>query len=341
MAIVFVGIDLAKNVFAVHGIDEHGKPALVRPAVPRAKLHEVIAALPPCTVAMEACSGGHHWARLFMAHGHTVRLIAPKFVTPYRMSGKRGKNDAADAAAICEAVTRPNMRFVPVKEEHQQIILTLHRTRQGFVEERTALYNRLRGLIAEFGIVLPQKVSCLRREIGAHLEDLPGYANQCVGDLLTHADRLDALIETYDRLIAQAAREDARSKRLMQLPGIGPTTASALLASLGGAHEFNNGRQVAAWIGLVPGQYSSGGKARLGRITKAGDRYLRSLLVMGARAILSGLGEKQDRFSRWARNLVERRGYWKAVVAIAAKNARLAWAVLRYGDEFRLAREVA
>ena len=341
MAIMTIGIDLAKNVFAVHGVDENGKAALIKPKVTREQLPALIAQLPPCLIGMEACTGAHHWARLFRQHGHTVRLIAPKFVTPYRMSGKRGKNDAADAAAICEAVTRPNMRFVPVKEEHQQIILTLHRTRQGFVEERTALYNRLRGLIAEFGIVLPQKVICLRREIGAHLEDLPGYANQCVGDLLTHADRLDALIETYDRLIAQAAREDARSKRLMQLPGIGPTTASALLASLGGAHEFNNGRQVAAWIGLVPGQYSSGGKARLGRITKAGDRYLRSLLVMGARAILSGLGEKQDRFSRWARNLVERRGYWKAVVAIAAKNARLAWAVLRYGDEFRLAREVA
>lgn len=341
MAIMTIGIDLAKNVFAVHGVDENGKAALIKPRVTREQLPALIAQLPPCLIGMEACTGAHHWARLFRQHGHTVRLIAPKFVTPYRMSGKRGKNDAADAAAICEAVTRPNMRFVPVKEEHQQIILTLHRTRQGFVEERTALYNRLRGLIAEFGIVLPQKVSCLRREIGAHLEDLPGYANQCVGDLLTHADRLDVLIEAYDRLIAQAAREDARSKRLMQLPGIGPTTASALLASLGGAHEFNNGRQVAAWIGLVPGQYSSGGKARLGRITKAGDRYLRSLLVMGARAILSGLGEKQDRFSRWARNLVERRGYWKAVVAIAAKNARLAWAVLRYGDDFRLARAVA
>lgn len=339
MAIMTIGIDLAKNVFAVHGVDENGKAALIKPRVTRDQLPALIAQLPPCLIGMEACTGAHHWARLFRQHGHSVKLIAPKFVTPYRMSGKRGKNDAADAAAICEAVTRPNMRFVPVKEEHQQIILTLHRTRQGFVEERTAIYNRLRGLISEFGIVLPQKVSCLRREIGLHLEDLPGYANLCVGDLLAHADRLDTLIDEYDRRIAQSARENARSKRLMQLPGIGPTTASALLASLGGAHEFNNGRQVAAWIGLVPGQYSSGGKARLGRITKAGDSYLRSLLVMGARAILSGLGDKQDRFSRWARNLVERRGYWKAVVAIAAKNARLAWASLKYGEDFRLNHE--
>ena len=321
MSIITIGIDLAKNVFAVHGVDDNGKAALVKPKVARGELAALIAQLPPCLIGMEACSGAHHWARQFRRYGHTVRLMAPKFVIPYRMSGKRGKNDAADAAAICEAVTRPNMRFVPIKEEHQQIILCLHRTRQGFIEERTALYNRLRGLIAEFGIVLPQKVACLRRDIGAHLEELPGYANQCVGDLLAHADRLDERIDDYDRAIAQAARDDERSKRLMTLPGIGPTTASALLASIGGGHDFANGRQVAAWIGLTPGQYSSGGKERLGRITKAGDSYLRSLLVMGARAVLSGLGDKQDRFSRWARGLVERRGYWRAVVAIAAKNA--------------------
>lgn len=336
MSIITVGIDLAKNVFAVHGVDDNGKAVLVKPKVARDKLLELVANLPPCVIGMEACSGAHHWARQFRAHGHTVKLMAPKFVVPYRLSGKRGKNDAADAAAICEAVTRPHMRFVPVKEEHQQIILCLHRTRNGFVEERTAVYNRLRGLIAEFGIVLPQKVTNLRRQIGEHLEDLPGYANLCVGDLLAHADVLDGRIAEYDRAIAQAAREDARSKRLMELPGIGPTTASALLASLGGGHDFANGRQVAAWIGLTPGQYSSGGVARLGRITKAGDRYLRSLLVMGARAILSGLRDKQDRFSRWARSLVERRGYWRAVVAIAAKNARLAWAVLKFGEDFRL-----
>ncbi len=322
MSIITVGIDLAKNVFAVHGVDENGKAALVKPKVPRDKLLELVAQLAPCLIGMEACSGAHHWARQFRQFGHTVKRMAPKLVTPYRMSGKRGKNDAADAAAICEAVRRPQRRFVPVKEEHQQIILCLHRTRQGFVEERTALYNRLRGLIAEFGVVLPQKVACLRREIGAHLEDLPSYANACVGDLLAHADQLDQRIEEYDRLIAQAARDDARSKRLMTLPGIGPNTANALLASIGGGHDFKNGRQVAAWIGLTPGQYSRGGKTRLGRITKAGDAYLRSLLVMGARAVLSGLGEKPDRFSRWARSLVERRGYWRAVVAIAAKNAR-------------------
>ena len=350
MNIVTVGIDLAKNVFALLGVDQSGKAVFIKPKVVRGQLLEMVANLPPCLIGMEACSGAHYWAREFSRFGHTIKLMAPKFVAPYRMSGKRGKNDAADAAAICEAVTRPHMRFVPVKDIDQQAILCLHRTRQGFIEERTALYNRLRGLISEFGIVLPQKVERLRREIGAHLEALSGWANRSVGDLLVHADRLNERIEEYapkevtleDSLaIAQAAKQDQRSRRLMQLPGIGPTTASALVASLGGGHDFKNGRQLAAWAGLVPGQYSSGGKARLGRITKAGDAYLRSLLVMGARSVLAGLGDKQDRFSRWARNLVERRGYWKAAVAIAAKNLRLAWAVLRYGDDFRRIDEAA
>ena len=336
MSIITVGIDLAKNIFAVHGVNEIGKAELDKPRVNRDQLLPLIANLPPCLIGMEACSGAHHWARLFQKHGHTVRLIAPKFVTPYRMSGKRGKNDAADAAAICEAVTRPQMRFVPIKDEHQQATLTLHRTRQGFVEERTALYNRIRGLIAEFGIVLPQKVEKLRHDICAHLEDLPGWANRCVGDMLAHADRLDERIREYDRAMNEIAREDERCKRLMKLPGIGPVSATALVSSIGQGHDFDHGRQLAAWLGLVPGQYSSGGKARLGRITKAGDGYIRSLLVLGARAVLNSLGEKQDRFSRWARSLLERRGYWRATVAIAAKNARLCWAVLKYGEDFRL-----
>lgn len=336
MSIITIGVDLAKNIFAVHGVNESGKAELVKPKVQRDQLLPLIANLPPCLIGMEACTGAHHWARLFRQHGHTVRLIAPKFVSPYRMSGKRGKNDAADAAAICEAVTRPQMRFVPVKDEHQQATLTLHRTRQGFVEERTAIYNRIRGLIAEFGIILPQKIERLRREIGPHLESLPGWANRCVVDMLNHADRLDERIHEYDQAITDIARADERSKRLMQLPGIGPTSATALQASIGTGHDFTHGRQLAAWLGLTPGQYSSGGKTRLGRITKAGDGYLRSLLVLGARAVLNSLGDKQDRFSRWARNLLERRGYWRAAVAIAAKNARLAWAVLKYGEDFRL-----
>ena len=336
MSIIAVGIDLAKNVFAVHGVDESGKARLIKPRVARGQLLPLVAQLPPCLIGMEACSGAHHWARLFQQHGHTVRLIAPKFVAPYRLSGKRGKHDAADAAAICEAVQRPAMRFVPIKDAQQQTVLCLHRTRQGFVAERTATYNRLRGLLSEFGVVLPLKIERLRHELSAHLEALPALVRVCLEDLLAHASELDAKIERYDIAICSLAREDARMRALQQLPGIGATTASALVASLGTGHDFKNGRQVAAWLGLVPGQYSSGGKTRLGRITTAGDAYLRGLLLMGARSILAGLGDKQDRFSRWVRELQARRGYWKAAVAIAAKNARLVWAVLHYGEDFRL-----
>lgn len=176
MTIVHIGIDLAKSVFAVHGVDEHGRPALMAPKVSRDKLLELMASLPPCTVGMEACSGAHHWARLFRRFGHTVRLMAPKFVIAYRLSGKRGKNDAADAAAICEAMQRPSMRFVPIKDEAQQARLTVHRVRQGFVEQRTATINRIRGLLCEFGIILPLKAATVRRRAALALEDLPGQA---------------------------------------------------------------------------------------------------------------------------------------------------------------------
>ena len=336
MNILYVGIDLAKNVFAVHGVNEAGAAELRQPKVARAKLHALIASLPPCVIGMEACSGAHHWARLFMRHGHTVRLLAPKFVVPYRLSGKRGKNDAADAAAICEAVQRPHMRFVPVKTEAQQAQLCVHRARQGFVEQRTATINRIRGLLSEFGVVLPLKAATVRREAAAVLEDLPGQANLVIGDLLSELHRLDERVAAYDRHIAQMAREDARAQQLMRLSGVGETTATALLAMIGNGHDFKHGRQLAAWLGLVPGQYSSGGKTRLGRITKAGDPYLRSLLVMGAKAMLNAAKTKTDSMSRWAMALAERRGYWRAVVAIAAKNARMAWAMLHRGEGFAM-----
>ena len=336
MGILTVGIDLAKNVFAVHAVNEAGKPELVRPAVPRGKLHELIVALPPCVIGMEACSGAHHWTRQFEAAGHTVRLVAPKFVTPYRMSGKRGKNDAADAAAICEAVQRPQMRFVPMKNLEQQSRLMVHRARQGFVQQRTATLNRIRGLLSEFGIVLPLKAATVRRRACECLEDLPGYANTVIGDLLSEVTRLDERVTQYDRHIAEMAKDDARAKRLMQLNGVGATTATCLLAMIGNGHEFECGRQFAAWLGLTPGQYSSGGKTRLGGITKAGDAYLRMLLILGARAMLASAKNKTDAVSRWAVALAERRGYWRAVVAIAAKNARMAWAVLRKGEAFAL-----
>ena len=336
MAIVFVGIDLAKNVFAVHGVNEAGKADLLKPSVPRGKLNELIAALPPCTIGMEACSGAHHWARQFQAHGHTVRLMAPKFVAPYRLSGKAGKNDAADAAAICEALQRPNMRFVPVKSTEQQGRLMVHRARQGFVVQRTATLNRIRGLLSEVGIVLPLKASTVLSQAAGLLEDLPGWVNTVIGDLLSEVHRLDERIAQYDRHIAQMAREDARAAQLMRLCGVGETTATALVATIGNAHEFRNGRQLSAWLGLAPSQHSSGGKTRLGRITKAGDAYLRCLLIMGARALLHAAKAKTDSVSRWAIALQQRRGYWRAVVAIAAKNARMAWAVLRRGEQFQM-----
>lgn len=336
MAIVTVGIDLAKNVFAVHGVDEAGKAVLVRPEVPRAKLLELIANLPACLIGMEACSGAHHWAREFAKFGHTVRLMAPKFVAPYRMSGKRGKNDAADAAAICEAVTRPTMRFVPIKSIDQQSQLFVHRARQGYVEQRTALINRIRGLLSELGIVLPLKAATVRREAHKHLEDLPGWCNTVVGDALSELTHLDVRIAQYDQYIEQAAKEDQQSKQLMQLSGIGPTTASAIVATVGKCHDFACGRQFCAWLGLVPGQYSSGGKQRLGRITKAGDPYLRTLLIMGAKAVLAAAKNKSDAVSRWAISVQERRGYWRAVVAVAAKNARMCWAILQRGEAFKM-----
>jgi len=336
MAIVTVGIDLAKNVFAVHGVDVAGKVVLQRPCVPRAKLLELVASLPPCLVGMEACSGAHHWARLFAALGHSVRLMAPKFVVPYRLSGKKGKNDAADAAAICEAVSRPSMRFVPPKSLQQQSELMVHRARQGFVAQRTATINRIRGLLSEFGIVMPQKAATVRREALLHLEDLPGWGNTVIGDLLSEVHRLDERVAQFDRHIEQIARDNAAARQLMQLPGVGATTATALVAMIGRGQEFRCGRQLAAWIGLVPGQYSSGGKQRLGRITKAGDPYLRMLLILGARSVLQTAKDKTDPVSRWAVQLAARVGYWKAVVAIAAKNARMCWAVLSRGESFRL-----
>lgn len=256
------------------------------------------------------------------------------------MSGKRGKNDAADAQAICEAVTRPNMRFVPVKTIEQQGQLMVHRARQDFVQQRTATLNRIRGLLSELGIVLPLKAAVVRREAVHHLEDLPGWANTVMGDLLSEVTRLDERIAQYDRHIQSMASQSTVAQQLMQLSGVGETTATAIVSTVGNGNDFTCGRQFCAWLGLVPGQYSSGGKQRLGRITKAGDPYLRSLLVLGARSVLALAMRKdnprQDPVSRWARGLAERRGYWRAIVAIAAKNARMCWAVLKHGEGFRL-----
>jgi transposase len=326
-----VGIDLAKNVFSVHAVDEGGA-VLFRKTVSRTRLLPMVAQWPACLIGMEACSGAHEWARRFQALGHTVRIMAARFVAPYR---KSGKNDGNDAEAICEAVQRPAMRFVPVKSAEQQAVLCLHRARQGFVEERTATINRIRGLLAEFGAVLPGRAVEVRRGAATAAEALPVLARQAIGDLLEHLHALDERIVAYDRQLEHLARDNEAASRLMSLPGVGPVTALATVASIGHAHEFSNGRQFAAWLGLVPRQWSTGGKTRLGHITKRGDAYLRTLLIMGARAALQMAARRDDKLSRWAIAIKERCGYHKAVVALAAKNARIIWAILARETSFR------
>jgi transposase len=322
--ITTVGIDLAKSVFSLHGVDASGKMVLRR-TVRRDRLVETVAALAPCLIGMEACSGAHEWGRRFERYGHTVKLMAPKFVAPYR---KSDKNDGNDAEAICEAVTRPSMRFVPVKSVEQQALLALHRVRQGFVVERTAIINRLRGLMTEFGVVLALRSVTVRRQAAQAAEALPELARGAIGDLLEQLRRLDERIEAYDKQIEAQARLSESARRLMKIRGIGATTALAIVATVGNAREFKNGRQFAAWIGLVPGQYSTGGKPRLGHISKRGDAYLRNLLVQGARSVLQTASQHSDRLSRWALELQARRGYYRTLVAIANKNARIAWALL-------------
>ena len=331
--ITTVGIDLAKNVFSIHGIDEQGTVVLRR-TLTRGQLTEAVAQWPSCVIGMEACSGAHEWARRFQALGHTVRIMAPRFVAPYR---KSGKNDGNDAEAICEAVQRPNMRFVPVKSAEQQAVLSLHRVRQGFVEERTATINRIRALLCEFGMVLAHDARVVRRAATAAAEHIPALARRAVEDLRDHLRVLDERIAAYDKELEHQARSNEAAVRLMGIAGVGPITALATVASVGPAHEFANGRQFAAWLGLVPRQWSTGGKTRLGRITKRGDPYLRNLLVMGARAVLQMAARRTDKMSRWALALKERRGYHRAAVAIAAKNARIIWALLAHGSCFKAA----
>src|SRR5438876_1426527 len=319
-----VAIDLAKNVFSLHGVDAAGRTVLRR-TVRRDRLVETVASLSPCLIGMEACSGAHEWGRRFQQHGHTVKLMAPKFVAPYR---KSGKNDGNDAEAICEAVTRPSMRFVPVKSVEQQALLAIHRVRQGFVVERTAIINRLRGVLCEFGVVLPLRSVTVRRQAAQAAENRPGLARRAIGDLLDELRSLDERIGGYDREIEAQAKLCEPAQRLMKIRGIRPTTALAIVATVGNAREFKNGRQFAAWIGLTPSQYSTGGKPRLGHISKRGDAYLRNLLVQGARSVLNSASAHQDRMSRWILELQPRRGYYRTLVAIANKNARIAWALL-------------
>jgi transposase len=335
MKITTVGIDLAKSVFSIHGVDGCGKSALNR-QVRRDQLLEVIAKLEPCLVGMEACSGAHHFARALGRLGHQPRIMAPQFVQPYR---KSQKNDGNDAEAICEAVARPNMRFVAIKSEEQQALLVVHRVRKALVDERTGYINALRGMLCEFGIVLPKGRYQLRARLPQVLLDekgrLPALAREVLRDVAQRIGELDQHILAYDRRIEALVRHSEAAKRLLKIPGIGPISASALVASVGDARMFSNGRQFAAWLGLVPKQYSTGGKTRLGRISKRGDVYLRTLLIHGTRAVLCASKQQPTRLSEWVQQLRARRGLKKAAVALAAKNARIAWALLARGEDYR------
>ena len=335
MKIMRIGIDLAKNVFQIHGVDKQ-EQVVLRKQLRRKQMLTFFAQLPPCLIGMESCGGSHYWARELRKLGHDARLIAPQFVKPYR---RNDKNDSNDAEAICEAVGRPNMRFVPIKDEEQQAVLTLHRARQLLVRERTALVNHARGLLAEFGIVVGQGPARLRAALPRVLEDadngLPPLAREVFSDLYERLVEMEQRIADYDRKVEQLAREDEVACRLMQVEGIGPLTATALVASVGDARMFKNGRQFAAWLGLVPRQFSSGGKSRHGRITKRGDVYLRTLLIHGARAVMRFMARRDDARSRWVLSLKERRGFNKAAVALAAKNARVLWALMANGGEYR------
>jgi transposase len=330
MKITTVGIDLAKNLVQVHGVDDRGK-AVLRKQLKRNQVLPLFANLTPCLIGMEACCSAHYWARQLQKLGHMVKLMAPQFVKPYV---KTNKNDVADAEAICEAVSRPTMRFVPIKNGEQQAILALHRARQGFVRARTAQANQIRGLLAEYGIIIPQGICHIGKRLPAILEDgendLPGLFRQLLERLGSHLKELDQQVSDLDLQIQLWHRQHEDSCRLAQIPGIGPITASALVASIGDARSFENGRQLAAWMGLVPRQHSTGGKTALFGISKRGDGYLRTLLVHGARSVLRVCENKPNYAGSWLAGVMKRRHPNVAAVALANKNARIVWALLRH-----------
>ena len=334
MKVTTIGIDLAKNVFQVHGADGRGKSVLKK-ALKRAQMLPFFANLTPCLIGMEACGSAHYWARKLEALGHTVKLMAPQFVKPYV---KTNKNDAADAEAICEAVTRPTMRFVPVKTVEQQAVLSLHRARQGFVKARTAQANQIRGLLAEYGLVIPQGIGHIAKNLPEILEDgengLPGAFRQLIDRLGAYLKELDRQVHELEAQIQVWHRANPTSLKLAKIPGVGPLTASAMVATVGDATNFTNGRQLTAWIGIVPRQHSSGGKQTLLGISKRGDSYLRTLLIHGARAVIRLAKNKPGYGGSWLAGILQRRHKNVAAVALASKNARIAWALLAKDREY-------
>lgn len=333
MKITAIGLDLAKNVFQVHCVNAQGK-VVQRKQIKRDKLAEFFVRLEPCLIGMEACGSAHFWARKLQKMGHTVRLIAPQFVKPYV---KTNKTDAADAEAICEAVQRPNMRFVPIKSVEQQAILAVHRARQRFVKERTAQGNQIRGLLAEFGIVIPLGLASVIQRTPTLLEEaeeeLPVIFKDLIVELLLNLKELDRMVQQLALVIQRWHASCAESQRLAEIPGIGPISATALVASIGDVRHFKNGRQLAAWMGLVPKQHSTGGRPNLLGISKRGDTYLRTLLIHGARAVVRHAASKVK--DDWLHRLMGRRNANVVSVALANKNARIVWALLTHSRQFQ------
>lgn len=329
-----IGVDLAKSVFQVHGVDTRGKSVLKK-VLKRAQMLPFFANLTPSLIGMEACGSAHYWARKLQALGHTVKLMAPQFVKPYV---KTNKNDAADAEAICEAVTRPTMRFVPIKTVEQQAVLALHRARQGFVKARTAQANQIRGLLAEYGIVIPKGIGHIAKQLPEILEDgengLPGVFRQLIDQLGAHLKELDRQVDELESQIQVWHRANPNSLRLAKIRGVGALTASAMVATVGDATNFSSGRQLTAWIGMVPRQHSSGGKQTLLGISKRGDSYLRTLLIHGARAVIRLAKNKPGYGGSWLDGILQRRHKNVAAVALASKNVRIAWALLAKNREY-------
>src|SRR5262245_35756510 len=330
-----LGIDIAKRVFHAVGMDERGKIVL-RKRLSRHDLMPFLAKLPPVRIGMEACGGAHYWARRFRAHGHEVKLMAPQFVKPYV---KSNKNDSRDAEAIAEAVTRPTMRFVPIKDVDQQDIQAFYRVRERLIGERTALINEVHGLMHEYGIVMPKGVSKFRQAVVEKLESekdkLTALSQEMFWQLVEEFAALEKQLAYYQEKLDTLATAHPACQRLMTIPGIGPLTATALVAAVSDASAFKNGRQFAAWLGLVPRQHTTGGKERLLGISKRGATSLRQLLVHGARATIRWVGRKTDRRSQWRRHLLARRGKNRTAVAVANKNARMVWALLTSHQDYQ------
>ena len=333
--ITTIGFDIAKSVFQVHCVDAEGKVVLRR-QLKRRYVLAFFQKLPSCLIGMEACASSHHWSRDLQALGHTVRLMPPAYVKPYV---KRHKNDATDAEAICEAVTRPNMRFVATKTPEQQSCLTLHRTRHLFIRQQTSVINAIRAHLAEFGIVAPVGRNGVEQLLGiaadASDKRLPEVARACVTALGAQLRMLKAQILEFDRMINAWHRSSEASRRLDDIPGVGPALATALIASIADPKAFRSGRDFSAWIGLVPKQNSSGGKDRLGNISKRGDRYLRSLFTTGALAVIRYAKIHGTRHRPWLTALLARRPTKVAAIALANKIARMAWAMMARGERYK------